>query len=68
MGCTRSTWLSALAALAILDDAVGEGIIPLVSDINMPGMSGLDLLPIVKTGRPDLGGGISRNWSRTSWR
>ena len=46
--------LSALAALAIMADAVGEGIIPLVSDINMPGMSGLDLLPIVKTCRPDL--------------
>ena len=37
--------LSALAALAILDDASGEKIILLVSDINMPGMSGLDLLP-----------------------
>ena len=46
--------LSALAALAILDDASGEKIILLVSDINMPGMSGLDLLPIVKTRRPDL--------------
>jgi DNA-binding NtrC family response regulator len=46
--------LSALAALAILDDAQGEKIILLVSDINMPGMSGLDLLPIVKTRRPDL--------------
>src|SRR5580658_6509602 len=46
--------LSALAALAILDDAGGEDIILLVSDINMPGMSGLDLLPIVRTRRPDL--------------
>ena len=44
--------LSALAALAILDDASGEKIILLVSDINMPGMSGLDLLPIVKTASP----------------
>ena len=41
-------------ALAILDDANGEKIILLVSDINMPGMSGLDLLPIVKTRHPDL--------------
>ena len=48
--------LSALAALAILDDASGEKIILLVSDINMPGMSGLDLLPIVKTRRPEPAG------------
>ena len=31
------------AALAILDNASGEKIILLVSDITMPGMSGLDL-------------------------
>ena len=43
-----------MAALAILDDAIGEEMILLVSDINMPGMSGLDLVPIVKTRRPDL--------------
>jgi DNA-binding NtrC family response regulator len=46
--------LSALAALAILDDAGNEKIFLLVSDINMLGKSGLDLLPIVKTRRPKL--------------
>jgi DNA-binding NtrC family response regulator len=46
--------LSAGAALAILDGAGGEKIILLVSDINMPGMSRLELLPIVKARRPDL--------------
>jgi DNA-binding NtrC family response regulator len=46
--------LSALSVSVILDDAGGEKIILLLSDINMPGMSSLDLLPIVKTRRPDL--------------
>ena len=46
--------LSAETALQMLDGHGGEEIILLVSDINMPGMSGLDLLPIVKTRRPDL--------------
>lgn len=46
--------LSAKEALAKLDGSVGEEIILIVSDINMPGMSGLDLLPVVKQRRPDL--------------
>jgi CheY-like chemotaxis protein len=46
--------LSAAAALEILDGHAGEQIILLVSDINMPGMTGLDLLPVVKQRRPDL--------------
>jgi DNA-binding NtrC family response regulator len=37
-----------------LDDAIGEQIILLVSDIARPDMSGLDLLPTVKARRPDL--------------
>ena len=46
--------LSGEAALTKLDGSIGEQIILLVSDINMPGMSGLDLLPKVKERRPDL--------------
>ena len=52
--CTLDFVLSALAALAILDAASGEKVILPISDITMPGMSGLDLLRIVKTRRPDL--------------
>jgi DNA-binding NtrC family response regulator len=46
--------LSGEAALNKLDGCIGEQIILLVSDINMPGMSGLDLLPKVKARRPEL--------------
>lgn len=46
--------LSAKEALEKLDGTVGQQIILLVSDINMPGMTGLQLLPIVKERRPDL--------------
>jgi DNA-binding NtrC family response regulator len=41
-------------ALAMLDGLPGDEIILLVSDINMPGMNGLDLLPKVKERRPGL--------------
>jgi|tagenome__1003787_1003787.scaffolds.fasta_scaffold19308356_1 DNA-binding NtrC family response regulator len=46
--------LSGKAALDKLEDCAGMEIILLVSDINMPGMSGLDLLPQVKARRPGL--------------
>jgi CheY-like chemotaxis protein len=46
--------LSGQTALDILDGHIGEEIVLLIADINMPGMSGLDRLPIVKTRRPEL--------------
>lgn len=46
--------LSAKEALQKLAGCMGEDIVLLVSDINMPGMSGLELLPAVKSQRPDL--------------
>jgi len=46
--------LSGAVALEKLAGHVGDEIILLVSDINMPGMSGLELLPAVKQQRPDL--------------
>ena len=52
--CTLEFALSGSAALDKLSTWIGEKIILLVSDINMPGMSGLELLPMVKARRPDL--------------
>ena len=44
---------SAPAALQRID-AAGASIILILSDINMPGMSGLELLPKAKAARPDV--------------
>ena len=46
--------LSAPAALKRITDAAGRSIILILSDINMPGMSGLELLPKAKAMRPDV--------------
>jgi CheY-like chemotaxis protein len=46
--------LSAPAALQRIADAAGASIILILSDINLPGMSGLELLPKAKAARPDV--------------
>jgi CheY-like chemotaxis protein len=46
--------LSAAEALRMIGDAQGASLILILSDINMPGMSGLELLPMAKAARPDV--------------
>jgi CheY-like chemotaxis protein len=45
---------SAPAALQRITDAGGVSLILILSDINMPGMNGLELLPKAKALRPDV--------------
>jgi CheY-like chemotaxis protein len=45
---------SAPTALQRISDAQGVSLILILSDINMPGMTGLELLPKAKALRPDV--------------
>jgi CheY-like chemotaxis protein len=45
---------SAPAALQRISDAQGVSLILILSDINMPGMTGFELLPKAKALRPDV--------------
>ena len=45
---------SAMDALQRIQESASAALILILSDINMPGMSGLELLPKAKAARPDV--------------
>src|SRR5438874_13688481 len=45
---------SAADALALINSPIEQSLILILSDINMPGMTGLEMLPKVKQIRPDV--------------
>ena len=45
---------SAVTALQRITDATAASLILILSDINMPGMTGLELLPKARAARPDV--------------
>jgi CheY-like chemotaxis protein len=45
---------SAADALARITSTIGQSLILILSDINMPGMTGLEMLPKVKQIRPEV--------------
>jgi CheY-like chemotaxis protein len=45
---------SGVAALECIENTAAVSLILILSDINMPGMTGLELLPKAKTARPDV--------------
>jgi len=45
---------SAADALSRITSSIGQSLILILSDINMPGMTGLEMLPMVKLARPSV--------------